>query len=88
MRSFFISRTQAHEQRTQHEIRLRRAAANVARSTERDGNALDDVLAVGANSVCFFFMNVIGINWHAGNGFLSRTSRQERIDVIDGEKWT
>ena len=48
---------------------------------------IDNFLAVGANSVNFFFMNVIGINWHAGAGFLARTPRQEQIDMINREKY-
>lgn len=48
---------------------------------------IDNFLAVGANSVNFFFMNVIGINWRVGKGFLSRTSKQERIDLVDPKKY-
>lgn len=48
---------------------------------------IDNFLAVGANSVNFFFMNVIGINWRVGKGFFSRTPKQERIDLVDPKKY-
>ena len=48
---------------------------------------LDDAFAVGGASIDFFFMNVIGINWRVGNGLLSRTGGQERIEAINPEKY-